>query len=43
MRLVITKHWQRYGGIFTLVFFALHWGNRTIGLTLFNVVIEIEY
>lgn len=43
MRFHAKAYFDRVGGVFTLVGFAIHWGNRTVGLTLFNVVIELEY
>lgn len=43
MKLHVKAYFNRTGGVFTLVALAAHWGNRTIGLTLFNVVIELEF
>lgn len=43
MKLHARTYFDRVGGVFTLVGIAIHWGNRTIGFTLFNVVIELEY
>lgn len=42
-RLGVTKHWETTGGIFTVVLFAVHWGNRVIGFTLLNFVLELEF
>lgn len=43
MRFHITTQFESVGGQWTLIFFGVHWGNRIVGFTVLNVVVELEY
>lgn len=43
MKFTLSADFENTGGIFTLVFFAVHWGNRVLGITVCNFVFELEY
>jgi len=39
----VSAHFESMGGQWTLIFFGVHFGNRVLGITIFNIVIELEY
>lgn len=43
MRGNLAWRFENVGGQWTVVVFGVHWGNRVVGLTIFNLVIELEY
>lgn len=43
MKISCNSHFENTGGVFTLIVLDIHWGNRVIGVTLFNITFELEY